>query len=72
MKLQKVTKNDPIERLAVGIHQSVNNDLKKYQEFYKSVHGEEIPMGLMVEEMLKAFIAEDKNFQKFKSTGGEK
>ena len=71
MKLQKVTKNDPIERLAVGIHQSVNSDLKKYQEFYKSEHGEEIPMGLMVEEMLKSFIADDKSFQKFKSKGAK-
>lgn len=71
MKLPKVTKNDPIERLAVGIHQSTNNDLKLYQDFYKSIHGEEIPMNLMVEEMLKAFLADDKNFAKFKSTGGK-
>jgi hypothetical protein len=71
MKLPKVTKNDPIERLAVGIHQSTHNDLKLYQEFYKSTHGEEIPMNLMVEEMLKGFLADDKNFAKFKATGGK-
>jgi hypothetical protein len=44
----------------------VNNDLKAYQAHYKSVHGEEIPMGLMIEEMLKGYLAEDKNFQKSK------
>lgn len=68
MKLPKVTKNDPIERLAVGIHKSVNDDLKSYQAFYKSVHGEEIQMGMLVEEVLKRFMAEDKDFVKFKST----
>jgi len=67
MKLPKVTKNDPVTRLAVGIHESVNGDLKLYQDFYKSVTGEEIPMGMMVEEMLKRFLAEDKDFLKFKS-----
>ncbi len=67
MKLPKVTKNDPVERLAVGIHKSVNDELKAYQSFYKSVHGEEIQMGMLVEEMLKRFMAEDRNFQKSKS-----
>lgn len=68
MKLPKITKTDPLERLAVGIHQTVNNDLKRYQEFYKSVTSEDIPMGTMVEEMLKRFLAEDKDFQKFRAT----
>jgi hypothetical protein len=68
MKLPKVTKNDPVERLAVGIHKSVNDDLKAYQAFYKSVTAEEIQMGMMVEEMLKRFLAEDKDFQKFKAS----
>lgn len=67
MKLPKVTKNDPIERLAVGIHKSVNDDVKAYQDFYKSVHGDEIQLGMLVEEMLKRFMAEDKDFQKFKT-----
>lgn len=67
MKLLKVTKTDPIERLAVGIHKSVHDDLKTYQVFYKSNTQEEIPMGMMVEEMLKRFLAEDKDFQKFKA-----
>jgi hypothetical protein len=66
MKLPKVTKTDPIERLAVGIHKSVHDDLKAYQDFYKSNTGEEIAMGMMVEEMLKRFLAEDKEFLKFR------
>jgi hypothetical protein len=69
MKLVKVSKADPIERIAVGIHKSVNDDLKSYQEFYKWNTHEDIALGVMLEEMLKRFLAEDKDFAKFKAAG---
>lgn len=65
MKLRKVTKSEPLERLSVSVHASTAEALKQYQAFYKTNTGDEIPMGLMVEEMLKSFMAKDKAFQKF-------
>lgn len=69
MKLRKVTKSEPLERLSVSVHASTAEALKQYQAFYKANTGDEIPMGLMVEEMLKSFMAKDRAFQKFAGTG---
>jgi hypothetical protein len=68
MKLRKVTKSEPLERLSVSVHASTSEALKQYQAFYKSNTGDDIPMGLMVEEMLKTFMAKDRAFQKFSSS----
>lgn len=65
MKLGKVTKNDPMERVPLSMHSSVVKQLQDYRQFYKAVTGEEISMSLLVEEMTKKFMLEDKAFQKF-------
>jgi hypothetical protein len=65
MKLGKVTKNDPMERLPLSVHSSVAKQLQSYRSFYKSETGEEISMSLLVEEMTKKFMSEDKAFQKY-------
>ena len=65
MKLGKVTSNDPVERQALGIHKSTVQQLQQYRAFYQNVHGDEISMSLLVEEICKRFMHEDKSFQKF-------
>lgn len=65
MKLGKVTKNDPMKRVPVSMHESVVKDLEAYRAFYKQETGEEISMSLLVEEMTKRFMLEDKSFQKY-------
>jgi hypothetical protein len=65
MKLKKVTSNDPVSRITMGLHASVLNNLKAYQSFYHRKTGDEISFALLAEEMLKGFMAEDKAFAKF-------
>lgn len=65
MKLGKVTKNDPMKRLALSVHESTVKDLEAYRAFYRQETRDEIPMNLLVEEMAKRFMAEDKAFQRF-------
>lgn len=65
MKLPKVTKSDPLERLSASVHRSTAEALRRYQSFYKQNTGDDIALGLMVEEMLKTFMSRDRAFQKF-------
>lgn len=65
VKLSRVTNTDPIIRQSWGVHQSVVDMLRAYQDLYKDTHGDEIPMNQLVEEMCKNFMDSDKDFQKF-------
>lgn len=65
MKLAKVTSNEKSERIPLNLRASVAKHVKLYRDFYKKVHGDEIAMSHMIEEMLKSFMGEDKAFQKF-------
>lgn len=64
MKIKKVTVNDPVERLAVSVRQSVMKSLEAYRDFYKMTYGEEIERSQLVEQILREFISSDKDFQK--------
>lgn len=64
MKLKKVTKHDPIARLAVSIHQSTMDLLSAYQAHYKATYGEDIERSHLVEEVLRDYMEADKNFVK--------
>ena len=64
MKLKKVTKNDPVERLAVSIKKSTMEMLAAYQTHYKKTYGEDIERSHLVEEMLREFMLTDKDFVK--------
>ena len=72
MKLKRVTTNDPVERVALSLHQSLTANLAAYREFYKQTYGDEISLSQLVEEMAKSFMAEDKAFQKFMGLESEK
>lgn len=65
MKLKKVTKNDPIERLAVSVHQSVLDLLERYRSHYKATYSEEIERSHLVEELLRDYMETDKDFMKW-------
>lgn len=65
MKLGKVTSNDPVGRKAINFHLSTTTQLEAYQAYYKSIHGDEISLSQLVEEMLKRFMRDDREFQKF-------
>lgn len=64
MKLKKVTKNDPLERLAVSVRKSTLDMLGRYQSYYKKTYGEDIERSHLVEEILKEFMSSDKTFMK--------
>jgi hypothetical protein len=65
MKLKKVTSNDRVSRITLGLHESVLNKVKAYQAFYLKKTGDEISFALLAEEMLKGFMEEDKEFAKY-------
>ncbi|GAB3644743.1 DUF2274 domain-containing protein [Ramlibacter alkalitolerans] len=65
MKLGKVTSNEAVERVAFTFKKGTVEDLKKYQAYYQATYGEPITAGHMAEEILKAFMSGDKDFQKF-------
>lgn len=64
MKLPKVTSSDPMKREALSLHQSTVDQLQAYRQYYKSIHGDEISMSQLVEEMVKRFMRDDRDFQK--------
>ena len=71
MRLGKVTSNDPMKREALSLHQSTVDQLQAYRAHYRSVHGDEISMSQMVEEMVKRFMRDDREFQKVLTTAAK-
>lgn len=69
MKLGKLPDKDPIERKPVGLHQSTWKRLEHYQQLYTKNYGKEIKLGDLAEQMLEAFMAADKDFQKHLKEG---
>jgi hypothetical protein len=65
MKLSKVTSNDPVGRQAISFHQSTTRQLQAYRAYYQSVHGDEISLSQLVEEIAKRFLREDREFHKW-------
>jgi len=65
MKLGKVTSNDPVGRKAINFHQSTTTQLEAYQAYYQQIHGDEISLSQLVEEIAKRFLKDDRDFQKF-------
>ena len=64
MRLKKVTQNDPVVRLAVSVRTSTQDLLDQYREHYKQTYGEEIERSHLVEEILRDYMASDRDFQK--------
>ncbi len=71
MKLKKVTVNDPVERLAVSVRQSTTQMIAAYMAHYEAVYGERIEKSQLVEEIIRDYIAADKDFAK-KQAGADK
>jgi len=53
--------------MPLGIHRSVADQLQQYRTFYKQETGDDISMSVMLEEIARKFMAEDKAFQRFVS-----
>ena len=70
MKLQKLSKADPVERLSLSIHKSTMTQLDAYKAYYEETYGETISQARLVEEMLKSFMSSDKDFLKRQDKGG--
>lgn len=71
MKLKKVTKNEPLVRLAVSVRASTLHMLEAYRAHYRVAYGEEIERSQLVDEILRDYMQSDKDFMK-KRTGLEK
>lgn len=63
--LSKVTDSDPIKTEPVKIRTSIHAQLESYRAFYQSVHSEPIDKSHLINELLKAWFAQDKDFNKF-------
>ena len=64
MRLGRITTNDPMERLAVSVRHSTNVLIDAYRAAYKTKYGDEVERSQMVEEMLRRFMMDDKDFVK--------
>ena len=66
--LGKVTDLDPIKAEPVKMRTSVITRLETYRTFYESVHKEPIDKSHLINELLKAFLEQDKDFLKFEAS----
>lgn len=66
--LGKVTDLDPIKTEPIKMRTSVLNRLESYRVYYESVHKEPIDKAHLINELLKAFLEQDKEFIKFESS----
>jgi hypothetical protein len=64
MKLHRIEKADPVQRITVSVRGSTLDLLDKYRLFYKQIYGDEIERSQMVNDILKEFMNEDKAFLK--------
>ena len=64
MKLGKL-ETDRNVKLVVSIPESVAADLDSYAKCYQEEHGVEVPQSRLVSEMLRKFMQEDNDFQRY-------
>ena len=69
MRLKKVTSNDAPVRLSASVRKSVLTTLEQYQQYYLETYGDPIKQAQLLEEVLRAFFKEDKDFQKYLAAG---
>lgn len=64
MRLQKLAPKDPSVRQNLAFKQSTVTMLDVYKTAYEKTYGESIDRQALVEQMLLAYMADDKDFQK--------
>lgn len=64
MKLKPLPPSDPVSRISVSLRSSVHAHLSLYAEFYEQNYKEPIDISVLITQMLKDYMAEDKGFQK--------
>lgn len=65
MKLPKLTQNEDAERLSIRVRESTMKNLRLYQKCYSDQYDVAITIPVLVEEMLKVFMRDDKDFAKY-------
>lgn len=65
MKLPKLTSNEGAERLSIRVRESTMKNLRLYQRCYSQQYKSEISLPVLIEEMLKGFMRDDKDFAKY-------
>ncbi|MDO9176954.1 MAG: DUF2274 domain-containing protein [Agitococcus sp.] len=64
MKLKRIEKADPVQRITTSIRGSTLDMLSKYQMYYKKTYGEDIDRSQLTNDILKEYMNEDKAFLK--------
>jgi len=65
--LGKVTDLDPIKTESLRMRTSILNRLEVFRSYYNLVHKEPIDKSHLINELVKAFIDQDKEFLKFEA-----
>ena len=65
MKLNRITNEDPINRMYISFHQSFLEKMDAYLELYKKTYGDELPRAQFIEEVVGRFMDSDKDFTKY-------
>lgn len=64
-KLKLTVQDIPVERLNLSLRVSVVQQLREYREFYEDSLKGKVQLNYLIEEIIKACIAEDKDFTKY-------
>ncbi|MGR4866052.1 DUF2274 domain-containing protein [Caulobacter sp. LARHSG274] len=68
MKLQRLPDRNPV-RLTISVMPDLNGALVAYAEAYKSAYGEAASVTDLIPEMLKAYLASDREFTNGRKSG---
>lgn len=63
MLIPRIPDKDPKSRFSISMHASVHILIRKYQMYYRSVHGVDVDRATLLEEIIKAFVEKDKKFK---------
>ncbi len=63
MKLARITKSLPSLQVRVTLSGELNAALENYARYYQQVHGDSVEAKALIPQMLRAFIAADREFQ---------
>ena len=65
--LGKVTDLDPVKTESLKMRTSILNRLEIFKVYYESVHKEPIDKSHLINELVKAFMEQDRDFLKFEA-----
>ncbi|MDW3688513.1 DUF2274 domain-containing protein [Cupriavidus sp. CV2] len=63
--LKKFTIVDPTARINLSLRESTRTAIEQYREFYLATYGEHCERGELVEQLLAAWMEQDKDFRTY-------